>query len=102
MKFDGGDAFAMPSVPLLVHRTAEAEMADLSVEDDVLRRLARASGGEFFRLDQLDALVQKLTDVRTDPSSLVERSLWDSPYLYGLVVGCLAIEWATRKRMGLP
>jgi hypothetical protein len=103
LQFDAGDMFAKPSIPLMVHRSVEAEMADVSVEDDVLRRLARASGGDFFRLDQLDALTQKLTDVRNDdPSSLVERSLWDSPYLYGLVVGCLAIEWATRKRMGLP
>jgi len=94
----GADAV---SVPLRVQPSEEAELADLSGDDPFLRRLAEASGGEFFRIEQIGRLPDRLAAVSDQRSLYVDLRLWDSPYLFALVVGCLAAEWALRKQCGL-
>jgi hypothetical protein len=94
----GGDAV---SVPLRVQPSDEAELADLSGDDPFLRRLAEASGGEFFRIEQIGRLPDRLAAVSDQHSLYVDLRLWDSPYLFALVLGCLAAEWALRKQCGL-
>jgi len=88
-------------IPLHVEATSEAEMADLSGDDRMLRKLAEASGGEFLTLDQVNRLPGRLAAIGDARSHYAELALWDSPYLFLLVVGCLGAEWALRKRLGL-
>ncbi len=80
---------------------AEAEMIDLSSDESFLRRLCESSSGQFFRLDQVDLLPRRLAEIRDDVSHPIEVPLWDGPYLFVLVLGCLAGEWGLRKRYGL-
>jgi len=101
LQLDAGPTLPHPAVPLRVQRSYQAEMADLTVDDQLLRQLARASGGEFLRLDQIDTLPRRLTEIQPQAAGFVERTLWDSPQLYAFVVGCLGVEWALRKRFGL-
>jgi hypothetical protein len=89
------------SLPLHVGSTYEAELADVSGDYSILQRLAEASGGEFFTLDQVDRLAERLTLAAERRPRYVEQRLWDSPLLFVFVVGCLAAEWAARKRVGL-
>jgi hypothetical protein len=98
---DAGPAPGHPRVQLHIHPSSEAEMADLTGDEAWLRRLAESSDGQFFRLDQLAQLPEKLRDLPVDLSHPVELPLWDGPYLFGLVLGCLAVEWGLRKRFGL-
>jgi hypothetical protein len=86
---------------LHVEPNYEAEMADVSGDDANLRRLAEASGGEFLRLDQIRTLPDKLSAARERRPQTIEYPLWDSPYLYLFVLGCLGGEWAMRKQFGL-
>jgi hypothetical protein len=79
----------------------EAEMADLTGDESWLRRLSESSGGQLLRLDQIDLLPRRLAEIHDDVSHPVEIPLWDGPYLYALVLGCLAAEWGMRKRYGL-
>jgi len=79
----------------------EAELADVSGDESVLSRLAEASGGELFRLEQTGRLAERLRATSARRSRFVEQRLWDSPYLFVLVVACFAAEWAARKRLGL-
>lgn len=88
-------------IPLHVAQTSEAEMADLSGNEAMLRKLAEASGGEFLTLDQVSRLPERLASAGDARSRYAQLSLWDSPYLFLLVVGCLGAEWALRKRVGL-
>ena len=101
----GGEGGAIPagSVALPLHVTASyhAELADVSGDESLLTRLAEASGGEVFRLEQMDRLAQRLRTAGEKRSRYVEQRLWDSPYLFVFVVGCFAAEWAARKRLGL-
>jgi hypothetical protein len=91
-----------PALPPPATRpSTEIEMADLNGDEGNLRRLAESSGGQFFRLDQIDLLARRLNEIHDDVNHPVEIPLWDSPYLLAVVLGCLAAEWGLRKRCGL-
>jgi hypothetical protein len=67
----------------------------------VLRKLADVSGGQFLRLDQVQTLPARLQSAGDPRLRFAELPLWDSPYLFCAVLGCLGIEWALRKHVGL-
>jgi predicted pyridoxine 5'-phosphate oxidase superfamily flavin-nucleotide-binding protein len=89
------------AAPLHVEVNYEAEMADVSGDDGNLRRLAEASGGEFLQLEQIQELPAKLSAASERRPQTIEYPLWDSPYLFLFVLGCLGGEWAMRKQFGL-
>ena len=86
---------------LRVATSYEAEMADVSADPRLLRRVADATGGQFLPLDQLNTLPMRLSEIRQRQSRLVEYPLWDSPYLFAFVVACLSAEWSLRKKFAL-
>jgi hypothetical protein len=88
-------------VPVHVAASAEAEMADVSGDPDLLRRIAEASGGQMLTLDRLAELPGLLAATGTDRTRYAEWAIWDSPLLFLFVVACLGAEWALRKRLGL-
>ena len=98
-----GQGHAAHTVTIAVHigGTSEEELADLSGHPDTLRKLADATGGEFLTLEQVGRLPERLAAAGDARSRYAELPLWDSPYLFALVVGCLGAEWALRKRVGL-
>ena len=64
--------------------------------------IAAASGGSFGLARDAGAWARSLA-----PRSLVRHRaastrLWESPWLFALVVGMLSAEWAWRRRRGLP
>ena len=81
--------------------TSEAELADLSGDERLLRRIAEGSGGQLLPPEQLASLPDRLAEIRSRQSQFTQYPLWDSPYLYALVVASLSAEWALRKRWGL-
>lgn len=67
-----------------------------------LIELGRASGGGYFELDQLDALIAAIPDVRrTIDIRGTPVPLWDTRRMLLLLVGLLCTEWAIRKRFKL-
>jgi hypothetical protein len=88
-------------VPLRVVQSAEAEMADVSGDDGLLRRIAESSGGQFLTLDNLPELPRLLASTGEGRSRYSQWRLWDSPLLFLFVVACFGAEWALRKRLGL-
>lgn len=107
-RFDGAPSAAAPApaptgvgLPLHVESTYEAELADVSPDFTILHRLAEASGGRFFALEEVDQLADRINLAAERRPRYVEQRLWDSPLLFAFVAGCLAAEWAARKRIGL-
>lgn len=90
-----------PVVPLLIQPSLELEMKNLTGDPDRLRRMAESTGGRLLKLDQLAAVPGLLAAAADQRPRVVEWSLWDSPWLFVFVVGCLGAEWALRKRAGL-
>jgi hypothetical protein len=88
------------SLAVQVADSEEAEMRDVSGDASALAQLAGLHG-QVVPLVELRRLPQRLTNLHRDEPRFVELSLWDSPYLFLFVLGCLGFEWAVRKRMGL-
>jgi hypothetical protein len=88
-------------LPIHIAQNFEAEMANISGNPQFLRTLADSSGGTFLSLDQVGTLPDLIARGQSSQNLLTAQPLWDSYYLYFLVVACLAAEWAVRKRVGL-
>jgi len=43
-----------------------------------------------------------LAAARARQEQTIEQPLWNSAYLYFFVLGSLGLEWAIRKRAGMP
>jgi hypothetical protein len=87
--------------PLHVAPNYEAELANLSPDEELLKRLASSSGGELRTLEQLKDLPARLTALQEAEPKTAEFRLWSSWYLYAFVLACLGAEWSLRKRLGL-
>jgi uncharacterized membrane protein len=77
------------------------EFYDSAQNVSLLKRIAAETGGKYYTLDELDALVGDLTYRQTDNSQRVTKALWDMPVNFLLLVGLLSGEWFLRKREGL-
>ena len=87
--------------PLNVAPNYEHELESLTPDPDLLQRLSKSSGGQFRSLETFDDLPKHLEESRRLTPKLAELRLWDSWYLYAVVVSALTAEWALRKRFGL-
>jgi hypothetical protein len=98
------------SLPLRVAQSDEAEMRDVSGDEQALAQLigprsgagtSAGGGGAVIGIANVQSLPQRLAMERDGEPKFSEFRLWDSPYLFLFVVGCLGVEWAVRKRVGL-
>jgi uncharacterized membrane protein len=80
---------------------ADLEMADPRLNEDVLRRVSRASGGRYLAANELSRLPSLLVreDLETAPPRLQE--LWHNIWIFTAVVLLLAVEWFLRRQWGL-
>ena len=67
-----------------------------------LAAVANATGGRVAAAGEASRLARTLqgralTHTRTESSRM-----WESPWVFAMVVGALSIEWAWRRRRGLP
>ncbi|HEX8203412.1 MAG TPA: hypothetical protein VF590_23250, partial [Isosphaeraceae bacterium] len=100
LKAEGADR--PPEAPLEVTPRDTPERIELAARRDPLDRLASATGGRVFadfEANALPPLLRTLTRVETRTE---ETTLWDKPWALALFFGLLTVEWAMRKRAGLP
>jgi len=64
--------------------------------------IAAASGGRFGRAIDAAAWARGLDTRQLVRNRTASARLWESPWLFALVVGMLSAEWAWRRRRGLP
>ena len=88
--------------PLTIAPRETSERVELAAIRDPLDRLASATGGKVFTVDnagQLPALLKSKvkTTVKTE-----ETPLWDHPAGLMLFFAIVGVEWVARKRLGLP
>ncbi len=98
---DDNPAAAQLEMAIHVVAGAGPEMADVSGDEGLLRRVAQASGGEFLPIDRMNELPGLLAATGEDESHFSEVPIWNSPLLFVFVVACFGAEWAVRKRCGL-
>jgi uncharacterized membrane protein len=80
---------------------ADGEMADPRLNEDVLRRVARASGGRYLPARDASDIPALLAEQDADPGTPRLEELWHNIWIFLAAVMLLAIEWLTRRRWGL-
>lgn len=79
----------------------DREFADPRLNEGLLRRMARASGGGYVRADDAARIVPLLRSAAPQSAALERKELWHEPWAFALVIALLAAEWVLRRRWGL-
>jgi uncharacterized membrane protein len=79
----------------------DREMADPRLNEDVLRRVARASGGRYLAARDAAAVPSLLTERHANPAQPRLQEMWHQRWIFVLAVMLLSAEWWLRRRWGL-
>ena len=77
------------------------EYTNAELDSGLLRRISEASGGSYFNLAGSDALTDTIEFTPNAYSREVQIDLWDRPWLLGLLILLLCVDWMTRRMKGL-
>ena len=78
----------------------DPEMTDPRLNEDVLRRIAVAGGGQYLSANDISGLSSLLTSSQPQPAPKLQ-DVWNTPWIFALAVILLAAEWVLRRRWGL-
>lgn len=79
----------------------DREMADPRLNEDVLRRIAAASGGAYLAADDASRLPSLLSAAAPQPAAPRLQELWHAPWIFAVLIALLTAEWMLRRRWGL-
>jgi uncharacterized membrane protein len=79
----------------------DREFAEPRLNEGFLRRVARASGGEYVRAVEASRVAAWLQSVTPQHAEPERRDLWHQPWAFAFVLMLLAAEWILRRRWGL-
>ena len=77
------------------------ELAQLSINEDLLRQIATASGGRYVREENFDRVLDLLAPMTQGRVVESDTVLWQSWWWFLPIVGLLTAEWLLRKRAGM-
>ncbi len=77
------------------------ELAQLSLNEDLLRQMATLSGGEYLREEQISRLADLLAPMSQGKVVETDTVLWQSYWWFIPVIVLLTVEWIIRKRTGM-
>jgi uncharacterized membrane protein len=80
---------------------SDREFADPRLNEGLLRRLARESGGQYVRASDAGRVVSDLRATAPHELEPERRDLWHEPWAFALVIALLSGEWILRRRWGL-
>ncbi len=93
---------AVPEARMNIVDRQTSETIELAASRDPLDRLAGATGGRVLADYEAGELAPLLRARSKTVSRTEETTLWDQPTALLVFFGILTVEWATRKRLGLP
>ncbi|WP_269540512.1 CARDB domain-containing protein [Cerasicoccus fimbriatus] len=80
---------------------AQFELGETAMNAPLMERMAEASGGRFFREEDLAELPDILDSESETVKSLIDVDVWSSPLFFMLLIGMMGTEWLIRKLTGL-
>ena len=80
---------------------ADLELADPRLNEQVLRRVAVATGGQVLDASDLGRLPRLLQARAPAPAPPTARDVWHTIWAFLLVVALLSCEWTLRRRWGM-
>lgn len=97
----GGAALGQAGTDFAVDRWS-LELARTAPDSAALAAIAAATGGRVGTADHVAGWARSLGARALAVSRSETVKLWQSPWVFALVVGALSVEWAWRRRRGLP
>ncbi len=79
----------------------DREFSDPRLNEGLLRRLARDSGGRYVRASDASRVLSWLDDSAKQQAEAERRDLWNRPWALAMLVLLLCAEWTLRRRWGL-
>jgi uncharacterized membrane protein len=79
----------------------DPEMTDPRLNEDMLQRVARASGGAVIAAGDTRGLLDRLSTVAPAAMLALREDLWHTGWSFGILAALLAAEWLTRRAWGL-
>jgi uncharacterized membrane protein len=95
-----GERLGTAARPVLVGGV-DLEMTQPRLNDAVLRRLATENQGRYLAADQAGQLPSLLRASRAEAGTPEMRDLWHNGWSLLAIIALLAVEWVTRRRVGL-
>jgi uncharacterized membrane protein len=89
------------SVATMLVGGVDPEMTDPRLNDDTLKRVARASGGAVIRAGDTAALLDRLNAAAPAAVLALRTDLWHTGWSFAILAGLLAAEWLSRRAWGL-
>src|SRR5262249_5709149 len=80
---------------------SDRELADPRLNEPLLRRLARTSGGRYVRANEASRVPEWLQSTTPQSASPEQRDLWHEPWAFAIVMLLLSAEWVLRRAWGL-
>ncbi|GJM12671.1 MAG: membrane protein [Pseudohongiella sp.] len=77
------------------------EYTNAELDSGLLARIAEVSGGSYFNLPDAAALASTIEFTPNAYSREVQIDLWDRPWLLGLLILLLCVDWVSRRLKGL-
>ena len=77
------------------------EMTQLSLNEELLRQMSAASGGQYLREEDLGKLADLLAPLSQGRVVESDTVLWQSYWWFLPIVALLTVEWILRKRFGM-
>jgi hypothetical protein len=77
------------------------ERTILSLNEDLLRQISVASGGDYFREEKADEVLARLAPLSAGNVIESDTVLWQSWWWFVPVISLLTLEWIIRKRAGM-
>lgn len=81
---------------------SKKEFQDAVLKRDYLEVLARLNGGVYYEPGDADRIPANLQTQRSSTSVFRYVAVWDSPFLFILIVAVLSVEWLYRRNKGMP
>jgi uncharacterized membrane protein len=92
-----GEAIAKQTSEFLVN-SSDLELADTGTNPDNLRAMARATGGIYVDVEDLDQLATKIPRKQREQPRTQRSEFWDSPGLFFFFLAAVSAEWLIRRR----
>ncbi|MBT6059321.1 MAG: hypothetical protein HOG51_14880, partial [Gammaproteobacteria bacterium] len=77
------------------------EYTNAELDSGLLARIAEASGGSYFSLQDADSVSDAIQFTPNAYSEEVQIDLWDRPWILALLILLLCVDWMSRRIMGL-
>ncbi len=103
----GIESAAIPESELKARTTFKVEPREtgeltlLNLNEDLLRQMSSASGGQYLREENAGKLLDLLAPLSSGKVIESETPLWQSYWWFLPIVALLTVEWIVRKRVGL-